>query len=111
MKRVDLRMNCLTEILNNIKVIKLNSYTDLFKNKFDETRKDEIRAYIWNCLVNLLNWTIMILFVPLIILISFSLYIGHGFTMTIPEAFATVYTLNLLWGPIRWVPEFMGEFM
>ena len=53
----------------------------------------------------------MILLVPLIILVSFSLYIGHGFTMTIPEAFATVYTLNLLRGPIRWVPEFMGEFM
>lgn len=30
MSKIDKRMNCFTEILNNIKVIKLNSYTSIF---------------------------------------------------------------------------------
>jgi nitrogen fixation/metabolism regulation signal transduction histidine kinase len=39
MQKVDIRMNAMTEIVNNIKVIKLNSYTMTFLNRLIDKRR------------------------------------------------------------------------
>ena len=111
MEKVDLRMNCLTEIVNNIKIIKLNSYTEYFMNRLLGKRAIEIWQLIIKIIVIIVNWNAAILIPPILILTCFSLLLAHGFTMSVADAFAAVYTLNMLRGPMWWLPYFLGELM
>jgi len=111
MEKVDLWMNCLTEIVNNIKIIKLNSYTDYFMNRLLGKRAVEIWQLIIKIIVAIINWNSAILIPPLLILTCFTLLLAHGFSLEVADAFAAVYTINMLRGPMRWLPYFMGELM
>ena len=111
MEKVDLWMNCLTEIVNNIKIIKLNSYTEYFMNWLLGKRAVEIWQLIIKIIVTIINWNSAILIPPLLILTCFTLLLVHGFKLDVADAFAAVYTLNMLWGPMRWLPYFLGELM
>ena len=111
MEKVDIWMNALTEIVNNIKVIKLNSYTNEFMNWLLGKRKDEVNSYVKKLIVSLFNWISAIMIPPFIILICFSLLFAHGFELSVADAFAAVFTINMLRGPMRWMPYFIGELM
>lgn len=111
MKRVDTWMNCLTEIVNNIKIIKLNSYTNEFLQKLIGKRWEEVKAFCKKTVVLLINWGAAIMIPPYLVLTCFSLMLAHGFTLSVSDAFAAVYMLNMLRGPMWWLPYFIGELM
>jgi len=48
---------------------------------------------------------------PLLVLVCFSLLIAHGFDLSVADAFAAVNVLNMLRGPMRWLPFFIGQLM
>lgn len=111
MEKVDIRMNALTEIVNNIKVIKLNSYTQTFLDWLLGKRRIEIHAFYKKLFVSVMNWIAAIMIPPYIILVCFSLYLSYGYSMDVSDSFAAVFTINMLWGPMRWLPYFIGELM
>jgi hypothetical protein len=53
MIKKDDRMNITTEVINNIKMIKLYSWTESFLNRISEKRKIELkslkRAFVYTC--------------------------------------------------------------
>jgi len=94
MKASDARMNVLTEIVNNIKIIKLNSYIESFFKKLQDSRMKEISAYYWRFFVGFLNYLSSISVPPLLSLVCFSLLVAHGFDMSVSDAFAAVNILG-----------------
>lgn len=66
MKKQDARVSMTTECLNNIKMIKLYSWVDIFKDMIDQRRKEELNVQ-WGRM-NLLMLTIASLnFFPLML--------------------------------------------
>lgn len=104
-------MNCLTEIVNNIKIIKLNSYCEEFQKKLLGKRWEEIKAYLYRTVVLMINWSAAVMIPPYILLTCFSIYLAHGYKMSVSDAFAAIYLIDMLRGPIRWLPMFIGELM
>jgi len=111
MEKKDKRMNILTETINNIKIIKLNSYIPEFLQKILQRRKDEIVAYYKRFIFGACNITIGTMSAPILVMISFTVLIAHGFEISVSSAFAAVNILNMLRGSIRWLPNFIGSFM
>ena len=48
---------------------------------------------------------------PYILLTCFSVMLAHGFRLSDADAFSAIYVLNMLRGPMRWLPYFIGELM
>ena len=111
MKASDAWMNVLTEIVNNIKIIKLNSYIESFNKRLMESRMKEIWAYYKRFMVGFLNYLSSITVPPLLSLTCFALLVAHGFDMSVSDSFAAVNILGQLRGPIRWLPSFIGQLM
>jgi len=94
MKKVDARMNVLTEIVNNIKIIKLNSYILSFFNRLIKAWMIETKGYYFKFFIGFFNFLSSIAIPPLLSLICFSLLVAHGFNMSVSDAFAAVNILG-----------------
>ena len=92
MLRQDARVSITTELINNIKMIKLYSWIDIFKDIVLQKRTDELNFQFKR--MNILMLTMASLsFAPLFLqTVSFSLFIGIGDSLNLAVAY-TVLTI------------------
>ena len=109
MKYSDARVKAITESLNNIKMLKLYSWTDIFAQMISEKRVLELsilkkRFYYGNATV-----TSLYFFSSLLSAVVFAVYIGLGNTLDLDIAFTVLTVLNLIKEPLRTLPRFVGN--
>ncbi|CAI2362549.1 unnamed protein product [Moneuplotes crassus] len=109
MKKLDKRMNIMSECLDNIQLIKLNAWGEKFTEKINEARFEEIYALSWRFFMSVLNAFFINGTYPILALVSFTAAIfGAGFEISIPVAVASIQSMNLLKSGARWLPFFFG---
>ena len=109
MKCSDARVKAITESLNNIKMLKLYSWTEIFAHMISEKRAKELnmlkqRFYYGNATV-----TSLYFFSSLLSAVVFAFYIGLGNTLDLDIAFTVLTILNLIKEPLRSLPRFVGN--
>ena len=107
----DVRMRTMTETINSIKIIKLNSWIEKFTEKIKNLRDNEILMCKLRFMVSWVNITFIVLLPSWLILTVFSVAIKSGIEMKVSEAFAALQVLALLREPTRWLPFFIGMMM
>ena len=106
----DKRMRLTTEIVNNIKVIKLNSLSDLFSRKVISIRNDELSYFKIKLILDALKTGISWFSTPMMILSMLLVFFQTGHTITVAKAFAGIQVLYFLERPLKWFPDFLGKF-
>ena len=106
----DKRMRWTTEIVNNIKVIKLNSLSDLFSRKVISIRNDELSYFQIKLILDALKTGISWFSTPMMILSMLLVFFQTGHTITVAKAFAGIQVLYFLERPLKWFPDFLGKF-
>jgi ATP-binding cassette subfamily C (CFTR/MRP) protein 1 len=111
MARQDLRISSTTELLNNIKMIKLYAWVDIFKNVVFQRRTAELNLQFKR--MNVLMLTMASLtFAPLFLqTASFSLFIGLGQSLNLAVAYTVLTIFQQIQSPIRWLPMFIGQLI
>jgi ATP-binding cassette, subfamily C (CFTR/MRP), member 1 len=107
----DSRMRTITETINNIKIIKLNSWIECFIEKIKKLRDKEIFKLRIRFFVSCLNILSIFLLPGFLILTAFGVAIKSGIRMKVSTAFAALQVLNMLRDPTRWLPFFIGMMM
>mmetsp|Transcript_17853 Transcript_17853/g.30300 ORF Transcript_17853/g.30300 Transcript_17853/m.30300 type:complete len:578 (+) Transcript_17853:575-2308(+) len=111
MKKQDARVNSTTECLNNIKIIKLYSWVDIFKETILKNRNIEL-GVLRSRMIYLSITLGSIVFFPLALQIaSFTSFIGLGHYLDLATAYQVITVFNLINGPIRMLPMFIGQFI
>jgi len=111
LKSKDDRMRTISETINSIKIIKLNSWIEGFIAKIKGLRDTEIWMLKTRFFVTCVNLLAIFLLPGLLILIVFGVAIGSGIKMRVSTAFAALQVLNMLRDPTRWLPFFIGMMM
>lgn len=86
----DEKMNVMTESINNIKTIKLDSYIPHFLKTIIESRDKEVSSMHRQWVTRLGHECIGHLGIPILMMVSFSTLIYHGFTISVGSTFAAV---------------------
>ncbi|CAI2361005.1 unnamed protein product [Moneuplotes crassus] len=107
----DSRMRLITETINSIKIIKLNSWIERFMKQIKKLRDTEIWMLKLRFSLTLLNLLAIFLLPSFLILTVFSVAIRSGIRFRASTAFAALQVLNLLRDPTRWLPFFIGVMM
>ena len=107
----DKRMRIITETINSIKIIKLNSWIERFIKNIKSARDYEIFMLTARFTVTCINFLAIFLMPPLFSLTVFSVAIKSGIRMRVSTAFAALQVLNMLRDPTRWLPFFIGMMM
>ncbi|CAI2361540.1 unnamed protein product [Moneuplotes crassus] len=110
LKRKDKRMNMTTEVVNNIKVIKLNSWTKYFLEKVTKQRNYELSIGRKSIYIISVEIFLFIIMTPTFMIGTFAFFFLFGNSLTLGQAFAATHVLRMLEEPIKWVPQFIGEF-
>ena len=96
MKKKDDRMKMTTEIMNNMKMIKLYSWGDTFNRELNEKRNVELKSLSTRFIFNILSIA-SFRFLPMIqTSVVFATFIATGHTLDIPTAFTTMAFFNLV---------------
>jgi hypothetical protein len=78
MKAKDTRLNLINESFNNIKMLKINAWTDHFASKISESRATEMEIFWKRNKVTIASISSMYFFPQILSAIVFSIYIGTG---------------------------------
>ena len=111
MKRKDKRMSHTTEAIQNIKTLKLYSWTEIFQAKVQKRREYEFKKYRAFAVTITLIITSLYFFPNVLSTVVFSTYIGTGNNLTLAKAFTTLIFFDLIKEPIRQLPTFLSEFL
>jgi ABC-type bacteriocin/lantibiotic exporter with double-glycine peptidase domain len=111
LERKDKRMNTTTEVVNNIKIIKLNSWVKYFIDKVGVERNKELSTIKKSLLVNSLEIITAFLMSPFFMITTFGVFMLCGNSMSTATGFAALQVLFAIDEPIRWIPQFIGTFM
>ena len=104
-------MNTTTEVINNIKIIKLNSWTKHFFDKVKLLRNRELGSARQTIMVYSFEILAAFLMSPLFIITAFTVFMLAGNSMSTATGFAALQVLGSLEEPIQWIPHFIGTFM
>ena len=96
MQEQDARVNVTTESLNNIKMLKLYSWTDQFSNRIEEKRKIELKVLFKRFWLGMMSITTIYFFPVIMSWVVFSTYIGTGNTLDLGVAFTVITVFNLI---------------
>ncbi|CAI2363872.1 unnamed protein product [Moneuplotes crassus] len=111
LEKTDQRMNVTTEAVNNIKVIKLNSWEKYFYEKVKSLRileQSKVKLiFITRGLQYIPLWAIS----PIFMVLTFTIFYATGNTMTLAYAFAARHIFYSLEQPMRRIPAFIGSYM
>ena len=111
MKRKDQRMKVTTEAINNMKMIKLYSWSENFLQRIYRRRaRDIIALRAGGRAVTLLISSIYI-FPSLLPVATFSTYIGLGNYLEFNVAVAALVLFGLLRGPLLQAPMFFNDLI
>ena len=108
MRFKDQRVKALTESLNNVRMLKLYSWTDIFKHMIAEKRVPELNMLKKRYILSILNISSLYFFPSILSAVVFSIYIGFGNTLSLEIAFTVMTILNLVKDPLRSLPQFIG---
>ena len=111
LQRKDKRMNTMTEVINSIKILKLNAWVKHFINKITTMRNQELKMIKKWLFINTIQIPINFMMSPMLLIATFGVYFYFGNTMSLANGFAWMQVLYSLEQPIRWIPEFLGVFM
>jgi ABC-type bacteriocin/lantibiotic exporter with double-glycine peptidase domain len=102
-------MNKTTEGVNNIKMLKLYSWIDLFLKEIKQ-RRDEELGVLWKIsIVRIIDTTAIYLLPPLLSIITYATYIGVGNNLSLEVAFTTNLFFMMIEQPLRTLPYFISE--
>lgn len=111
MKKTDARMQATTESLNNIKMLKLYAWTDVFK-KFVKEKREEEMDVLWDRFkLGSLIVSSLYFFPQLQSAVVFSCFIAAGNVLSLETAFTVTTFLNLIKDPLRTLPLFVGQWI
>ena len=111
MKRTSKRIHRVTEIIDNIKLIKFNSWVDRYIQMINNVRKRELVMKVRKELLGAINETILNLNYPLLAISAFLVAIlGFKMSVTVPTALAILQLLNSLNDSAKSLPSFIGDF-
>ena len=111
LERKDKRMNTTTEVVNNIKIIKLNSWKKYFIDKVYKLRNRELSTIRKGLCVNSFEIISSWIMSPYMVLSIFSVYFLTGNSMSLSNSFSCLHVIYSLDTPIRWIPQFIGVLM
>ena len=111
MKFKDQRVKALTESLNNIRMLKLYSWGDIFKHLIKEKRIPELGMLRKRYNLSIINISTLYFFPSILSAVIFSFYIGFGNTLSLDIAFTVMTILNLIKEPLRSLPQFIGQLL
>lgn len=112
MKKVDKRTNCISEVVDNIRLIKFNSWTEKFLDKVHTIRRKEIKAVVQKYLIWAINIMLTNLDYPMLAVTIFLVAVlGANLSIAVPTAFAILQILNSLHNSSSTLPLFVGDFM
>mmetsp|Transcript_30357 Transcript_30357/g.22130 ORF Transcript_30357/g.22130 Transcript_30357/m.22130 type:complete len:174 (-) Transcript_30357:2509-3030(-) len=92
----DKRINATTEALNNIKMLKLYSWTHIYEDVIKEKRADELGLLWKRFKLGATMITVTNTFPPLLQAVIFSVYIGTGHTLELSKAYTAISILSML---------------
>jgi len=111
MTRSDKRVKTTNESLNNIKMLKLYSWTSIFSESIRQKRSEEL-YWLWKRFVNGIGVVSSLYFFPAILsAVVFASYIGAGNYLSLDIAFTVITLLNMIKDPLRFLPLFIGSFL
>lgn len=97
----DSRMKETTEVLNNIKTIKLNAWSELFEERIANIRNEEL-LYIWKKLImQAMNYVMVTISVPFLVLVVFFTAIAFSTPLTLPIAFSALTVVTQIRQPAK----------
>ena len=106
----DKRMKIITETFNNIKILKLYSWEDEFKNKINNARENELQNVIEGFNQHNLNSTIQ-WFAPVATsIVSIGAYQYFHDTLKIEDIMTSLRIFNSIQFPIRMIPGLVNNF-
>ena len=109
MQKLDIRMNIMSECLDNIQLIKLNAWSEQFIERINEARKEELSVLFKRFLMAVINNFMIYSTYPILAIITFtSAILGVHMKISVPIAVASIQSLNLLQTSARWMPFFIG---
>lgn len=92
----DDRLNTTTESLNNIKMLKLYSWTDKFEATIEKKRNLELSVFWKRLNVGMLSVSSLYFFPQVLSAVVFSVYIGTGSHLELGMAYTVMTCFNLL---------------
>jgi hypothetical protein len=96
MKKNDARINTTSEALNNIKMLKLYSWSHVFSEVIAKKRGEEL-VWLWKIFqIGSMIVTGLYFFPSILSATVFSVYIGTGNILDISNAFTVMTILNIL---------------
>jgi ABC-type multidrug transport system fused ATPase/permease subunit len=111
MERKDDRMTETNEALNNIKMLKLYSWQELFEQRINQKRGVEIQALKKGGMLTSMLIAFSYMFPNMMPAVCFSTYIGLGHSLTLSKAVTCLLFFGLMAGPMIWVPMAISDFI
>jgi len=111
MKAQDERMNLTNEMLQNIKIIKMYAWENIFLKLVSEKRTQELKvlAKVWK--LSTLSVTFLYLFPAILQTATFSGAIYYNGYISLGESFLILNLFRLLLVPFRSLPMFVGDVL
>lgn len=94
MKKTDARVSSTTEAFNNIKMLKLYSWTEPFEKTINEKRDVELGVLWQRLLISTTMISLMYFFPQILSSVVFSVYIGTGHTLDLSIAYTVMIIFN-----------------
>ena len=109
---MDARIHKVSEVIDNIKLIKFNSWIAKYMQIVNKSRNREVIVIVKKLLVWVLNVIFYNLNYPLLAVSIFIIAIlGANISIAIPTALAILQLLNNLNNSARSLPDFIGGFI
>ena len=101
MKKQKKRVKMVNEIFNNIKVIKMNGWEELFNKRLDKVRSKELKNINRYYKIISSTFSIMLLTSNNVIFSVFCCYVWLGGTLDTALCFGIIVSFLVLWNPMR----------
>lgn len=101
-------MSLTTECLQNIKMLKLYSWTSIFETFIKDKRKEEMYWLKKKFQLDSLSFGVMYFFPVFLQCVSITAYIGMGYEMNLSLAYSIITIFNIMIEPIIALPFMLG---
>ncbi len=96
MTKTDARVSATTESLNNIKMLKLYSWTEAFEKNINEKRDIELGIMYRRFIIANFSVALMYFFPQILSAVVFSVFIGSGHVLDLSIAYTVMTIFNNL---------------
>ena len=107
----DKRISATAEVINCIKIIKFNSLADVFLEKIQKLRNNELFLTKVSLIVEIFSLFLTLALSALMLFALIFVYYFGGNTLTIPMAFSVMMVFNMLEIPLKFVPLLINSII